>query len=168
VGPRAVGADVDDRVEELATELAVTQDDAADTALGQCSEDARRPLDAETRHEGSEDAETRRRQEQTSNPNELLILRGQDVAPVAHALEAADAAHGAIDIAATWLIEGFVLGIVAYLDALLVAVLAIAVALAIAAGGGRSFWWNATAVAGVTPSLGSCALGLLHEFGQKA
>jgi hypothetical protein len=29
------------------------------------------------------------------------------------------------------------------------------------------FWWNATAVAGVTPSLGSCALGLLHEFGQK-
>ena len=31
----------------------------------------------------------------------------------------------------------------------------------------RSFWWNATAVAGVTPSVGSCALGLLHEFGQK-
>ena len=36
-------------------------------------------------------------------------------------------------IAATWLIEGFVLGIVAYLHALLVAVLAIVVALVIAA-----------------------------------
>jgi hypothetical protein len=36
-------------------------------------------------------------------------------------------------IAATWLIEGFVLGIVAYLYALLVAVLAIVVAVAIAA-----------------------------------
>ena len=36
-------------------------------------------------------------------------------------------------IAATWLIEGFVLGIVAYLRALLVAVLAIVVALVIAA-----------------------------------
>jgi hypothetical protein len=45
VGPRAVGADVDDRVEELATELAVTHDDVADTTLGQCSEDARRPGD---------------------------------------------------------------------------------------------------------------------------
>jgi hypothetical protein len=38
-----------------------------------------------------------------------------------------------VSIAATWLIEGFVLGIVAYLHALLVAVLAIAVALIIAA-----------------------------------
>jgi hypothetical protein len=38
-----------------------------------------------------------------------------------------------VSIAATWLIEGFVLGIVAYLHALLVAVLAIAVALVIAA-----------------------------------
>jgi hypothetical protein len=38
-----------------------------------------------------------------------------------------------VSIAATWLIEGFVLGIVAYLHALLVAVLAIVVALIIAA-----------------------------------
>ena len=38
-----------------------------------------------------------------------------------------------VSIAATWLIEGFVLGIVAYLHALLVAVLAIVVALVIAA-----------------------------------
>ncbi len=38
-----------------------------------------------------------------------------------------------VSIAATWLIEGFVLGIVAYLHALLVAVLAILVALVIAA-----------------------------------
>jgi hypothetical protein len=38
-----------------------------------------------------------------------------------------------LSIAATWLIEGFVLGIVAYLHALLVAVLAIVVALIIAA-----------------------------------
>jgi hypothetical protein len=36
-------------------------------------------------------------------------------------------------IAATWLVEGFILGIVAYLHALLVAVLAIVVALLIAA-----------------------------------
>jgi hypothetical protein len=38
-----------------------------------------------------------------------------------------------VSIAATWLIEGFVLGIVAYLHALLIAVLAIAVAVVIAA-----------------------------------
>lgn len=38
-----------------------------------------------------------------------------------------------VSIAATWLVEGFVLGIVAYLHALLVAVLAIVVALVIAA-----------------------------------
>lgn len=38
-----------------------------------------------------------------------------------------------VSVAATWLIEGFVLGIVAYLHALLVAVLAIVVALIIAA-----------------------------------
>ena len=38
-----------------------------------------------------------------------------------------------VSLAATWLIEGFVLGIVAYLHALLVAVLAIVVALIIAA-----------------------------------
>ena len=38
-----------------------------------------------------------------------------------------------VSIAATWLVEGFVLGIVAYLHALLVAVLAIVVALIIAA-----------------------------------
>ena len=38
-----------------------------------------------------------------------------------------------VTIAATWLIEGFVLGIVAYLHALLVAVLAIVVTLIIAA-----------------------------------
>ncbi len=38
-----------------------------------------------------------------------------------------------VSIATTWLIEGFVLGIVAYLHALLVAVLAIVVALIIAA-----------------------------------
>ncbi len=38
-----------------------------------------------------------------------------------------------VSIAATWLIEGFLLGIVAYLHALLVAVLAIVVALIIAA-----------------------------------
>jgi hypothetical protein len=38
-----------------------------------------------------------------------------------------------VGIAATWLVEGFVLGIVAYLHALLVAVLAIVVALIIAA-----------------------------------
>jgi hypothetical protein len=38
-----------------------------------------------------------------------------------------------VSIAATWLVEGFVLGIVAYLHALLVAVLAIVVAVIIAA-----------------------------------
>jgi len=38
-----------------------------------------------------------------------------------------------VSIAATWLIEGFVLGIVAYLHALLVAVLALVVAVVIAA-----------------------------------
>ena len=38
-----------------------------------------------------------------------------------------------VSIAATWLIEGFILGIVAYLHALLVAVVAIVVALVIAA-----------------------------------
>ena len=38
-----------------------------------------------------------------------------------------------VSIAATWLIEGFVLGIVAYLHALLVAVLAMIVALIVAA-----------------------------------
>jgi len=38
-----------------------------------------------------------------------------------------------VSIAATWLVEGFVLGIVGYLDALLVAVLAVVVALVIAA-----------------------------------
>ena len=38
-----------------------------------------------------------------------------------------------VSIAATWLVEGFVLGIVAYLHALLVAVLAIVVACIIAA-----------------------------------
>ena len=38
-----------------------------------------------------------------------------------------------VSIAATWLVEGFVLGIVAYLHALLVAVLAIVVAFIIAA-----------------------------------
>ena len=82
----------------IATELAVTQDDVADTALGQRSEDARRPLDTETRSKRAEDGETRRRKEQTSNPNQLLLLCGQDVAPVARAVEAADAAHGAVDV----------------------------------------------------------------------
>ena len=38
-----------------------------------------------------------------------------------------------VSVAATWLVEGFVLGIVAYLHALLVAVFAIAVAVVIAA-----------------------------------
>jgi hypothetical protein len=38
-----------------------------------------------------------------------------------------------VSIAATWLIEGFVLGIVAYLHALLVAVISIVVGLVIAA-----------------------------------
>jgi len=38
-----------------------------------------------------------------------------------------------LSVAATWLIEGFVLGIVAYLHALLVAVVAVVVALIIAA-----------------------------------
>jgi hypothetical protein len=38
-----------------------------------------------------------------------------------------------VSVAATWLVEGFVLGIVAYLGALLVAVLAVVVALVIAA-----------------------------------
>jgi hypothetical protein len=38
-----------------------------------------------------------------------------------------------VSVAATWLIEGFVLGIVAYLHALLVAVVAVVVALIIAA-----------------------------------
>jgi hypothetical protein len=38
-----------------------------------------------------------------------------------------------VSIAATWLVEGFVLGIVAYLHALLVAVLAVVIALIIAA-----------------------------------
>ena len=90
MGPRAVGADVDDRVEERATELAVTQDDVADTALGQCSEDVRRLLDAETRSKRAEDDETRRREEQTSNPNHLLLLCRQDVAPVAHTVEVDD------------------------------------------------------------------------------
>ena len=49
-----------------------------------------------------------------------------------------------VSIAATWLVEGFVLGIVAYLHALLVAVLAIVVALVIAAyvknGSNKSDW----------------------------
>ena len=44
-----------------------------------------------------------------------------------------------VSIAATWLIEGFVLGIVAYLHALLVAVLAIVVALIIAAYVNRQY-----------------------------
>jgi hypothetical protein len=87
LGPRAVGADVDNRVDERATERAVTQDDVADTALGQCSEDARRLPDTETRGKGSEDGETR---PQTSNPSQLLLLRGQDGAPVAHTVEVDD------------------------------------------------------------------------------
>jgi hypothetical protein len=90
LGPRAVGADVDNRVDERATERAVTQDDVADTALGHCSEDARRLPDTETRSKGSEDGETRRRKEQTSNPNQLLLLCGQDGAPVAHTVEVDD------------------------------------------------------------------------------
>jgi hypothetical protein len=49
LGSRAVGADVDNRVDERA----VTQDDLADTALGQCSEGARRLPDTETRSKGS-------------------------------------------------------------------------------------------------------------------
>jgi hypothetical protein len=68
LGPRTVGAHVDNRVDERATERTVTQDDVADTALGQCSEDARGLPDTETRSKGSEDGETRRRKEQTSNP----------------------------------------------------------------------------------------------------
>jgi hypothetical protein len=90
LGPRAVGADVDNGVDERATERAVTQDDVADTALGQCSEDARRLPDTETRSKGSEDGETRRRKEQTSNPNQMLLLCGQDGAPVAHTVEVDD------------------------------------------------------------------------------
>jgi hypothetical protein len=86
LGPRAVGADVDER----ATERAITQDDVADTAPGQCSEDARRLFDTETRSKGSEDGETRRRKEQTRNPNQLLLLCGQDGAPVAHTVEVDD------------------------------------------------------------------------------
>jgi hypothetical protein len=89
-GSRAVGADVDNRVDERATERAITQDDVADTAPGQCSKDARRLPDTETRSKGSEDGETRRRKEQTSNPNQLLLLCGQDGAPVAHTVEVDD------------------------------------------------------------------------------
>jgi len=90
LGPRAVGADVDNRVDERATERAVTQNDVADTALGQCSEYARRLPDTATRSKGSEDGATRRRKEQTSNPNQLLLLCGQDGAPVAHTVEVDD------------------------------------------------------------------------------
>jgi hypothetical protein len=91
LGPRAVGADVETTaVAERATERAITQDDVADTAPGQCSEDARRLPDTETRSKGSEDGETRRRKEQTSNPNQLLLLCGQDGAPVAHTVEVDD------------------------------------------------------------------------------
>jgi hypothetical protein len=75
LGPRAVGANVDNRVDERATERAVTQDDVADT---------------ETRSKGSEDGETGRRKEQTSNPDQLLLLCGQDGAPVAHTVEVDD------------------------------------------------------------------------------
>jgi hypothetical protein len=60
LGPRAVGADADNRVDERATERAVTQDDVADTALSQSREDARRLPDTETRSKGSEDATSRR------------------------------------------------------------------------------------------------------------
>jgi hypothetical protein len=74
LGPRAVAADVDNRVDERAIERAVTQNNAADTALGQCSEDARRLPDTETRSKGSEDGETRRRKGQTSDPDQLLLL----------------------------------------------------------------------------------------------
>jgi hypothetical protein len=68
----------------------VTQDDVADTALSQSREDARRLPDTETRSKGSEDGETRRRKEQTSNPYQMLLLCGQDGAPVAHTVEVDD------------------------------------------------------------------------------
>jgi hypothetical protein len=91
LGPRAVGADVDNRVDERASERAVTpQDDVADGALGRCSEDARRLPDTESRSKGSAAGETRRRREQTSNPNQLLLLCGQDGAPVAHTVDVDD------------------------------------------------------------------------------
>jgi hypothetical protein len=56
----------------------------------------------------------------------FAVWRGQSWAPAAVVLLG-------VSVAATWLVEGFVLGIVAYLHALLVAVLAIVVALILAA-----------------------------------
>ena len=78
---------------------AITEDDVADTALGECSEDARRLLDTQTRNKRAQDGEARRRQQQTSNAKQQLLLGGQDLAPVTRAVEAADAAHGAVDVA---------------------------------------------------------------------
>ena len=68
-----------------------------------------------------------------------------------------------VSVAATWLIEAFVLGIVAYLHALLVAVLAVVVALVIAAYVERT----ARTADRVILGKGLFGVRLLHEVVKK-
>ena len=72
MGPGAVCRDLDDRVEAVAIETAVAEDDVPDTVLDQRREDVRGLLGAEGG--GREHGEPRGREERPGNAHQLLLV----------------------------------------------------------------------------------------------